>query len=113
MDMCELYGCGSGSYWTREDLDELWGDTDDLICPWNIWLTAVFVKKEKNKEILDVEYRYTINGDEYHDTLKARIVLDHRKAPTPRKLVEVYAPILAKAVREEVAEAMEEARKYE
>lgn len=112
MDMCELYGCGSGSLWTREDLDELWGDADEILGAYGIWITSVFVKKEKGRDILDVEYHYTSRGVDSYSFLKEVIAIDAESIQSPREFVETYTPILAEAIRKEVDKAIQEEQMY-
>lgn len=103
MDLCELYGCGSGSYWTREDLDELQGELDDSLNSEGIYITQLYVKKMRGSEFFDLDYRYECDGDYCYDgCLMEDIRIDHRKAPTVAKLIEVYAPVLIEAIRNEV-----------
>lgn len=89
-------------YWTRDDLNELVQAIEEKEPEFSI--REIYLAEN---DTFDVEF-LDKNGNEYQ--LQEQIRIDRRKADTPQKLCEVYAPILTDAIQKEIDEVEAELR---
>ncbi len=87
------------SYWTRDDLNELWEEIDTLAedkgYPFRI--TELYLKEDR---FFDLSYRLETDDRVY--ALEEEIAIDRRKVRTGMELMQVYAPILLEAIASEL-----------
>lgn len=88
-------------YYTRDDLNLVMEETDELLEDKNVSLTAVYIKVVKGRDVFDIGFRY---DTDCYDHLSDDIVIDRRKAWTGERLAEVYAPIIAGKIKEQIKE---------
>lgn len=86
-------------YWTRDDLNELQAAIEEKT---GLEIKEIYVRKD---ESLDIVFD---DGNENELSLKAHIVLDPDKAGTCEEMVRKYAPIVSKAMQEELQEWLDQ-----
>lgn len=94
-------------YWTREDLDEVTSDVED-ICgkkDLELYITGMYIKRDErtDADVFDIDYHYVVNEEHYYSSLFKNIKIDRRRAKTGSELAKVYAPEIADAIISETS----------
>ncbi len=82
-------------YWTREDIDEVISEVENIFEKKKIRVYVVdsYINYENGKDVFDIDYHYiTPDGEHFYGSLFNRITIDNRRAKNTELLVKIYAP---------------------
>jgi len=93
-------------YYTREDLDYVMSELNDILEEKNVRVTAMYVKPEKensSKRIFDIDFTYLENEESVYDGNYQGCKIDQKRAWSAEKLAEMYVSVLKDAILEKVS----------